>query len=291
MQQHYNHSRRRVLRRRRIMVIAAAILLVAAVVFAVVHWVIPALNKEINPPDPTPGPVTDPTTDPSGTGDVTPTPNPDGDDVVFYPGPVVPESQQVSEKWFDDAVILGDSRSQGLILYNSLSNCTSLAVKSLSLTNYAKKEATLPGLGTDTVANLIPKVEGKRFYLIFGMNDMGLSADTFGQYFSRLVDLIQKSHPDADIYVQAVLPVTELKEQSGAANGFSLAHVKGYLLDDASWDGVHLNASYCRTWLDYLLCHVVLPEDYNGEYDVPTGYHPGDVVVDGVTVYDFMPAN
>ena len=53
MQQHYNHSRRRVLRRRRIMVIAAAILLVAAVVFAVVHWVIPALNKEINPPDPT----------------------------------------------------------------------------------------------------------------------------------------------------------------------------------------------------------------------------------------------
>ena len=153
------------------MVIAAAILLVAAVVFAVVHWVIPALNKEINPPDPTPGPVTDPTTDPSGTGDITPTPNPDGDDVVFYPGPVVPESQQVSEKWFDDAVILGDSRSQGLILYNSLSNCTSLAVKSLSLTNYTKKEATLPGLGTDTVANLIPKVEGKRFYLIFGMCD------------------------------------------------------------------------------------------------------------------------
>ena len=159
----------------------------------------------------------------------------------------------------------------------------------------------------------------KKFYLIFGMNDMGLSADTFGQYFSRLVDLIQKSHPDADIYAQAVLPVTELKEQSGAANGFSLAHVKefnealmqvcvdkqiwyldipktlvdekGYLLDDASWDGVHLNASYCRTWLDYLLCHVVLPEDYNGEYDVPTGYHPGDVVMDGVTVYDFKPSN
>lgn len=319
MQQHYNHSRRRVLRRRRIMVIAAAILLVAAVVFAVVHWVIPALNKEINPPDPTPGPVTDPTTDPSDTGDVTPTPNPDGDDVVFYPGPVVPESQQVSEKWFDDAVILGDSRSQGLILYNSLSNCTSLAVKSLSLTNYTKKEATLPGLGTDTVANLIPKVEGKRFYLVFGMNDMGLSADTFGQYFSRLVDLIQKSHPDADIYAQAVLPVTELKEQSGAANGFSLAHVKefneqllkictekqiwyldipdalvdekGYLLDEASWDGVHLNAEYCRDWMNYLLCHVVLPEDYNGEYDVPTGYHPGDVVMDGVTVYDFKPSN
>lgn len=144
MQQHYNHSRRRVLRRRRIMVIAAAILLVAAVVFAVVHWVIPALNKEINPPDPTPGPVTDPTTDPSGTGDITPTPNPDGDDVVFYPGPVVPESQQVSEKWFDDAVILGDSRSQGLILYNSLSNCTSLAVKSLSLTNYTKRKRRCP---------------------------------------------------------------------------------------------------------------------------------------------------
>ena len=325
MQQHYNHSRRRVLRRRRILVAAAAVLLVAAVIFAVVHWVIPALNKEVNPPDPTPtpdpvtDPVTDPTTDPSGTGDVTPAPNPDGDDVVFYPSPVVPESQQVSEKWFDDAVILGDSRSQGLILYNSLSNCTSLAVKSLSLTNYTKKEATLPGLGTDTVANLIPQVGGKRFYLVFGMNDMGLSAETFGQYFGRLVDLIQKSHPDADIYAQAVLPVTELKEQSGAANGFSLAHVKefnealmqvcidkqiwyldipetlvdenGYLLDDASWDGVHLNASYCRDWLQYLLCHVVLPEDYNGEYDVPESYHPGDVVIDGVTVYDFQPAN
>ena len=71
----------------------------------------------------------------------------------------------------------------------------------------------------------------------------------------------------------------------------TLVDEKGYLLDDASWDGVHLNASYCRTWLDYLLCHVVLPEDYNGEYDVPTGYHPGDVVMDGVTVYDFKPSN
>ncbi len=327
MREHYNHSRRRVLRRRRILVATVAVLLVAAVVFAVVHWVIPALNQEINPPDnpgQTENPGSDPSTNPSGTGDITPTPDPDNDnnDNIIYRrefDPVVPESQQVSEKWFDDAVILGDSRSQGLILYNSLSNCTSLAVKSLSLTNYTSKEATLPGLGTDTVANLIPKAEGKRFYLVFGMNDMGLSADTFGQYFSRLVDLIQKSHPDADIYAQAVLPVTELKEQSGAANGFSLAHVKefnealmqvciekeiwyldipetlvdekGYLLDDASWDGVHLNASYCRDWMNYLLCHVVLPEDYNGEYDVPIGYHPGDVVVDGVTVYDFMPAN
>ena len=71
----------------------------------------------------------------------------------------------------------------------------------------------------------------------------------------------------------------------------ALVDGKGYLLDEASWAGVHLNASYCRTWLDYLLCHVVLPEDYNGEYDVPTGYHPGDVVVDGVTVYDFKPSN
>lgn len=62
MREHYNHSRRRVLRRRRIMVIAAAILLVAAVVFAVVHWVIPALNKEINPPDP--GPAVTPGVDP-----------------------------------------------------------------------------------------------------------------------------------------------------------------------------------------------------------------------------------
>ena len=326
MREHYNHSRRRVLRRRRILVATVAVLLVAAVVFAVVHWVIPALNQEINPPD-NPGqtetPGSDPSANPSGTGGETPTTDPDDDnkEIIYRRefDPVVPESQQVSEKWFDDAVILGDSRSQGLILYSSLSNCTSLAVKSLSLTNYTSKEATLPGLGTDTVANLIPKVEGKRFYLVFGMNDMGLSADTFGRYFAQLVDLIQKNHPDADIYAQAVLPVTELKEQSGAANGFSLAHVKefnealmqvciekeiwyldipetlvdekGYLLDDASWDGVHLNASYCRDWMNYLLCHVVLPEDYNGEYDVPIGYHPGDVVVDGVTVYDFMPAN
>ena len=109
MREHYNHSRRRVLRRRRIMVIAAAILLVAAVVFAVVHWVIPALNKEINPPDPTPtpGPVTDPTE--TGT-------KPD-DDIIYHPtfDPVVPESQQVSEKWFDDAVILGDRDRKSVV--------------------------------------------------------------------------------------------------------------------------------------------------------------------------------
>ena len=42
----------------------------------------------------------------------------------------------------------------------------------------------------------------------------------------------------------------------------------------------------------------VQPEDYvvyqyaiPGEYDVPEGYRPGDVVMDGVTVYDFKPSN
>ena len=55
MREHYNHSRRRVLRRRRMLVAAAAVLLVAAVIFAMVHWVIPVLNKEINPPRPRTG--------------------------------------------------------------------------------------------------------------------------------------------------------------------------------------------------------------------------------------------
>ena len=90
MREHYNHSRRRVLRRRRMLVAAAAVLLVAAVIFAMVHWVIPALNKEINPPDPGPAvtPGEDPVPDPAGTGT-----KPD-DDIIYHPAfdPVVPES-------------------------------------------------------------------------------------------------------------------------------------------------------------------------------------------------------
>ena len=319
MRDSYNHSsrRRKVLRRRRLLAALIALLVLAAAVFAIVHWVVPTPQKE---PDPA-GPVTDPSTDPADPTDE-PADTPDGT-IIYEPvfDPVVAESQQVSTAWFNDAVVLGDSRSQGLILYNGLSNCTSLAVKSLSVTNYTSKEATVPGLGTDTVANMIGKVGGKRFYLIFGMNDMGLpKAEAFGEYFGRLVDLVQRTHPDADIYVQAVLPVTKLKEASGAANGFTLERVnnfneqllalcrekhlwyldippalvdeEGYLLDDASWDGVHLNADYCKTWLAYLLTHVVLPEDYNGEYDLPVEFIPGNATeLDGVTVYDFKPSN
>lgn len=70
----------------------------------------------------------------------------------------------------------------------------------------------------------------------------------------------------------------------------ALVDGKGYLLDEASWDGVHLNASYCRTWLDYLLCHGTaggLQRRVRCTDRLP----PGDVVVDGVTVYDFKPSN
>lgn len=295
---HYGSRRRKVLRRRRI-IGAVIALLVAVLGFVILRFVVPALQKEDPLPD---AELNAPVQQPVSPDDTAK--DPDEAPAVYLPTEV-PESREVSTAWLDDALIIGDSRAQGLIMYNNLSNCTSFATKGLSVVYYETTEVSVPGLGSGTIPKMLEKIDCSRVYIKLGMNDLGLPYEsTFGEKYSELIDLVQQKLPEAEIYIHSVLPLTKAKEAK-QPDTFSMKRVnayneqlktlaaeqgvyylgvpafcldaEGYLPDEAASDGVHLTSLYCKEWLHHILTHVVLPEDYDGEFDVNTstgGYTP-----------------
>ena len=170
----------------------------------------------------------------------------------------VPLSDPVDAAYFDDAVFIGDSRTEGLFLNTGLSNATPLAHM---------------GLMVDTVfTKPLFNVDGEKVWVY---------SSVFVQKYGEIIDAIREINPEAIIYIQAIMPVSQTVSDShsyiknskiSAYNRLlqGLAEEKQvYYLDtagavagegrslpeDAAPDGIHLARSYCEKWLDYLIDH------------------------------------
>ncbi len=193
---------------------------------------------------------------------------------------VEPPKAAVAESYFDDAVFIGDSRTQGFIYYNGLVNTTAYVDKGLNVDTALNKQVIKLDENYYTVVEALK--EGKSFnkvYIMLGINELGwVYSDIFIEKYSELIDKIREVNPDTVIYVQSVLPVTEEKSKSDPIynmekiNGYnalikSMAQEKnviyldvseavtdenGYLPSNAASDGIHLKKSYCVLWLEYL---------------------------------------
>lgn len=190
----------------------------------------------------------------------------------------------VDESYFNDALFIGDSRTQGFILYSGLADTTSYAGKGLSVSKVFT-DAIVTENGQDyTVSQALENHTGefKKVYLMFGVNELGWSyPEIFRDKYRDVVQEVKKTQPDATIYVQSILPVSKEKSDSSDIynkeridmfNGLlkdmaaeeeviyldvasGVADADGYLPADASTDGVHLNKEYCQIWLQYLEEH------------------------------------
>lgn len=106
--------------------------------------------------------------------------------------------------------------------------------------------------------------------------------ETFTGNYSKLIDAVRSSQPNATIYVQSILPVSKKKSDSDPVinnaniNRFNeqiqkMAEEKGAvylevnkaLMDSAgalpagaATDGIHPNVDYCRKWAEYLKANV-----------------------------------
>lgn len=281
--------RRKTYRRRRILVAAAVLLALSFLAFAVAHRIVAGRRD----PDASAGPDDADLPEPSAP--------------AYDYGAPVPESRIITLRYFDDAVFIGNSRTQGLILFNNLSNVTAYCTQGLSLGGVFDAEFKTPGGSVRPLPQAVRETDCGKIYVMLGMNDMGYpDENTFGERYAALVDALKEAKPDAVLYVQSILPITLLKEQSPGNAFFTMARISryndqlkalcrekkvyyldvssgviddsGYLPDEAAGDGVHLTPRYCGIWLDYLRSHVILPPDYDGEFDIPAPAGPDSVV-------------
>lgn len=203
-------------------------------------------------------------------------------------GEPVPQSEGVDNTYFDDAVFIGDSRTEGLILYTGLSNATVYANQGLMVdTVFTSPVIQMDGQKL-SVVEALKRTEFKKVYIALGINETGWAYESiFIDKYQKLIQEIQAINPQAILYIQEIMPVTaqtsqthsyvkndkiqrynellaKLAEEMGVYyidTGAAVADDSGCLPEDAAIDGIHLKKPYCDKWLDYLKTHTVQPEE------------------------------
>lgn len=190
----------------------------------------------------------------------------------------------LNKNYFDDAVFIGDSRTEGLRNYDGLGNATYYAIKGLMVnTAFTKPAVNLNGRKI-TVADALKENKFGKVYIMLGVNELGWSSfQTFINDYSKLIDHIKNNQPNSKIIIQSILPVSKKKSQSdriynkknidhynteikklAQSKGVNYLEVnkavsdsEGFLPPNSSNDGIHLNNIYCKKWCEYLKDHTL----------------------------------
>ena len=198
-------------------------------------------------------------------------------------GVLVGESDRVLNSYFDDVVFVGDSLTEGIKLYDIMSNATVLSHTGLGLDNIYTKEVVEQEDGTKISVMDALEVEENvgKIYILMGPNSIGYNKETFVSKYGLIIDTVKQLHPNAIIYIQSMLPVTtsnNYKLDNAVIDEYNLALLdlaeekEVYYLDVNSAlkgpdgalpteaspaDGMHFNATYYQKWFDYLKTHTV----------------------------------
>lgn len=191
------------------------------------------------------------------------------------------EQQKEKKVNFDSTVaFIGDSRTQGFIMYNGLKKVQDYSYIGLMVDTAISKEFIKTNDGNKiTILEDMKNKDIQKVYIMLGLNELGWSyPQVFKLKYGELIDEIRKIKPNCTIYLQSIIPVTKSKDKSDKifnnknVDEFNkliqelsseknvkyldvksaLVDEKGFLPEEASTDGIHIDVDYCEKWLDYL---------------------------------------
>lgn len=182
---------------------------------------------------------------------------------------------------FDDKVaFIGDSRTQGLIMYTGLTKINDYSYIGLMVDTAIKKEFVKTSDGKKvTLLEDMKNKDINTVYIMLGVNELGWAyPEVFKLKYKELIEKIREIKPNVNIYVQSIIPVTKeidstnkyinnnrirkyndlIKELANELDvkyldvASALVNDEGYLPSQASTDGIHVDRDYCLKWLEYL---------------------------------------
>ena len=186
-----------------------------------------------------------------------------------------------SNTQFNSSVaFIGDSRTQGFIMYNGLKDVQDYSYIGLMVDTAVTKKFVKTGNGEKiTLLQDMANKNIETVYIMLGVNELGWSyPQVFKTKYGELIDEIRKIKPNCKIYVQSIIPMTKSKSETDRifnnknVNTFNnliqelakeknvtyldvksaLVDANGYLPEEASSDGVHVDKEYCKKWFEYL---------------------------------------
>ncbi|MCR5556830.1 MAG: acylhydrolase [Butyrivibrio sp.] len=199
------------------------------------------------------------------------------------------EYTPVDEDYFCDALFIGDSRTVGLSEYCAPLDERATFYAKVSLTIYGAMDK--PFVKTDageiSVAKALEKKQFGKIYIMLGLNEMGTGTiETFTEEYANVIERIRELQPDAMIFIQGIMHVTEKKSKqdkyfnnkninernealSQLADNKTIFYMdmneavddeNGNLLSELSFDDIHLKASSYERWYEFLLNHGIVKE-------------------------------
>lgn len=199
----------------------------------------------------------------------------------------LPEFETVTESYFDDALFIGDSRTVGIKKYTDLGNASFYSETGMSIYNIFDKKLLEPTISDEkkSLEDVLTENTYGKIYLMVGINELGRgTADTYFAEYSKVIERIRQLQPEAIIFIEGNMNVTKEKSDNdpifnnvniGIRNAkiAALANQKdifyidineavtddeGYLMDEYTFDDVHLKAKYYSIWKEFLLAHGIV---------------------------------
>ena len=148
-------------------------------------------------------------------------------------------------KWFSDAVMIGNSRMRGIVLYSGLAFAASYAYDSYtaaSLCYTPSVELSYGRLITGQKAIRTGKKAGK-YYILVGVNEStGKDIGSFEQAYNTLINAITVANPKAEIFLVSEFGITKEKERNSTLSQENIKLfnrvTKAIALFAALWCGV-----------------------------------------------------
>lgn len=188
---------------------------------------------------------------------------------------------EVDESYFDDALFIGDSRTVGLYDYTDLSEHADFYCET-SLTIYKVLSENFKGKGS--IKDALTNRKYGKIYLMVGINELGRgTTEDFMEQYTQVVDTLHELQPEALIFIQGIMHVSKEKNDADAifnnsniiarnhaiatlADNKTLFYIdmnesicdeQGNLIEEYTFDHIHLLGVYNDLWKQFLLTHAV----------------------------------
>jgi len=194
-----------------------------------------------------------------------------------------PEFYHADVSYFDDALFIGDSRTVGLYEYGGLGNAEVFAHSGMSIYKVFKEEFELRSGEKTTLETALQTKQFGKVYIMLGINELGYDFDQTVARFSEAIAFIKEWQPEALIFLQANLHITNKKSEdsdlfnntninlfnqavSELADGKQTFYLDvnplyddadGGLSEEFTTDHAHILGKYYIDWADFILQNAV----------------------------------
>ena len=196
---------------------------------------------------------------------------------------VAPEFYHADISYFDDALFIGDSRTVGLYEYGGLGNAEVFAHSGMSIYKVFNEEFELQSGEMTTLETALQTKKFGKVYIMLGINELGYDFAQTVERFSEAINLIRQLQPEALIFIQANLHITNKKsEESDLFNNTNINHFnqavgeladgkqifyldvnplyddeEGGLSEEFTTDHAHILGKHYVEWVDFILQNAV----------------------------------